>query len=152
MSYWNGTRWVDDESSARTSKPARIMSSRERRLRHAMGALSEGAMLSLIVVALISGTTMAGRGKGANNQAAANAGCSVDGTTVTATGLPTDQVLNFMVTDASGTTGWVLGWTDTGSWSEPVDARSGSTTYEFTSKTWGPNGSKYTVFASCSAG
>ena len=152
MAYWNGTRWLDDKSSARASTPARIMSSRERRTRHVLGALTEGAMLSLIVVALISGTTMAGRGKGAGNQAFANGGCTVDGSTVTGTGLPTDQVLNFMVTDGSGTHGWVLGWTDTGSWSEPVPARSGPTTYEFASKTWGPNGSKYTVFASCQAG
>jgi hypothetical protein len=151
MSYWNGARWVDDESPASASTPARIMSPRERRTRHVLGALTEGVMLSLIVVAMVSGTTMAGRGKGAGHQAVANAGCAVDGATVTGTGLPTDQVLNFMVTDGSGTTGWVLGWTDTGTWSEPVPARSGSTTYEFASKTWGPSGSKYTVFASCTA-
>jgi hypothetical protein len=69
---------------------------------------------------------------------------------VTGTGLPTDQALNFMVTDASGSWGWVLGFTDDGTWSVAVSAPNGAATYEFVSRTWGQNGSKYTVFAGCS--
>jgi hypothetical protein len=70
---------------------------------------------------------------------------------VQATGLPTDQVINFMVTDSSGTNGWVLGYTPDGTWSVNVAMPTGQTTYEFVSRTYGPNGSKYTVFADCSA-
>ncbi len=77
--------------------------------------------------------------------------CTVAGNVVSATSLPTDQLINFMVTDGSGTKGWVLGFTDDGTWSVNVPAQNGPTTYEFVSKTWGPNGSKYTVFSSCSA-
>lgn len=89
-----------------------------------------------------------GGGKGANASAAL---CSVADNTVHADGLPTDQVVNFMVTDSSGTSGWVLGFTDDGSWSVPVASPNGPTTYEFVSRTWGPGGSHYTTFASCSA-
>jgi hypothetical protein len=78
------------------------------------------------------------------------ASCSVSGNVVSATGLPTGEVINFMVTDASGTRGWVLGFTDDGTWNVYVPAPDGATTYEFASRTWGPNGSKYDVFASCS--
>jgi hypothetical protein len=88
-----------------------------------------------------------GNGHG-NNSDPAQASCSVSGDVVSATGLPTDQVINFMVTDASGTSGWVLGMSD-GTWSVSVPAQNGPTTYEFVSRTWGPNGSKYDVFASC---
>jgi hypothetical protein len=77
--------------------------------------------------------------------------CSVDGTVVTATGLPTDQVVNFMVTDGSGTDGWVLGTTWEGTWAVSVPTRNGWTKYEFASRTWGKNGAKYRVFASCAA-
>jgi hypothetical protein len=78
--------------------------------------------------------------------------CTVDGGIVSASGLPTDQVVNFMVTDASGTSGWVLGTTWEGTWVVTVPNRDGWTEYEFASKTWGKDGSKYRVFASCSAG
>ena len=102
-----------------------------------------GAMLCL---ALAAPTAEAGGRKPVSDPP-----CTVSGNVVSATGLPTDQVINFMVTDASGTKGWVLGFTDDGTWSVNVPAQNGPTTYEFVSKTWGPNGSKYTVFSSCSA-
>jgi len=76
--------------------------------------------------------------------------CSVSGSTVSAVGLPTGQVINFMVRDNTGTWGWVLGFTNDGKWVVSVPAPNGPTTYQFVSRTWGPNGSKYTVFASCS--
>jgi len=81
---------------------------------------------------------------------AAPASCAVSGSTVSAAGLPTDQVVNFMVTDGSGTSGWVLGFTTDGTWSVSVPAANGPTSYQFVSRTWGPNGSHYTVFATCS--
>jgi hypothetical protein len=77
------------------------------------------------------------------------ASCTVSGTTVTATGLPTTELVNFLQTNASGTTGWVLGYTPDGTWNVTVPAATASTTYQFVSKTWGPDGSKYTVFTSC---
>jgi hypothetical protein len=39
-------------------------------------------------------------------------------------------------------TGWVLGISDNGTWQVDVTPPTSSTTYEFVSKTWGPNGSK----------
>lgn len=91
-----------------------------------------------------------GNGKGNGNVTAA-ASCTVDGNVVTGSGLPAWELLNFMVKDASGAMGWVLGYTDTGSLAVTVPTRSGATTYEFVSRTWGPEGSHYTVYATCSA-
>jgi hypothetical protein len=104
------------------------------------------AFLAVTSVALAVTPTLAARGP-----KSADPPCTVSGNTVTAAALPTDQIINFMISDAGGTSGWVLGFTQDGSWSVDVPARSGSTTYEFVSRTWGPGGSKYTVFSSCSA-
>jgi hypothetical protein len=103
---------------------------------------------ALVVVIATPVTAFAGGKHGPN--AASTAGCTVSGNVVQASGLPTDQVINFMVTTSSGTTGWVLGFTPDGTWSVNVPAPTGPTTYEFASRTYGPDGSKYNVFASCS--
>jgi hypothetical protein len=102
---------------------------------------------AMVATALLTVPAVASAAK--HHSANAVAGCTVSGGTVSATGLPTDQVINFMVTDASGTSGWVLGFTPDGTWSVAVPAPNGATTYEFVSRTFGSNGSKYTVFASC---
>lgn len=78
------------------------------------------------------------------------ASCTVNGNVVTATGLPVDVLLNFIVDDANGGWGQVLGFSD-GTWSVNVPDRSGPTTYKFTSVTWGKDGSKFDVYAQCSA-
>jgi hypothetical protein len=104
---------------------------------------------AVLAVVAVPATAVAG-GKHGGNSAAAG-GCTVSGRVVSVTGLPTDQVVNFMVTTAAGTTGWVLGFTPDGTWSVDVPAADGATTYEFVSRTFGPAGSKYSVFASCSA-
>jgi hypothetical protein len=78
------------------------------------------------------------------------ASCSVEGNVVTATGLPVDVLLNFIVSDDNGGWGQVLGFSD-GTWSVSVPDRSGPTTYKFTSVTWGKDGSKFDVYAQCSA-
>lgn len=106
----------------------------------------------LTVLALAAAPALAGRGGNGNghwNEQVAGS-CTVEDNAVHATGLPTDEVVNFLVTDANGTWGWVLGFTDLGTWSVPIPAHDGPATYEFVSRTWGPNGSKYDVFASCS--
>jgi len=79
-----------------------------------------------------------------------NGSCVVAGTSVSATGLPTDQVINFLITDNAGTTGFVLGQTDDGTWTVTVPAPTSPTSYQFVSKTWGKDGSHYTTFAACS--
>jgi hypothetical protein len=86
----------------------------------------------------------------ARPRVAASASCAVAGPVVTASGLPTGEVINFMVTDSAGTRGWVLGFTADGTWAVSVPAANGPTTYQFVSRTWGPNGSHYNVFATCS--
>jgi hypothetical protein len=108
------------------------------------------AALAFAVAPALAGKGGNGNGHGGNS-APAPASCSVSGGVVSATGLPTDQLINFMVNDASGTWGWVLGFTDDGTWNVNVPAPNGATTYGFASRTWGPNGSKYDVFASCPA-
>ena len=141
MSFWNGTHWLAAEPA-----PARTPRRGARRLGGAMG-------VGLVMLLVLTGVAMAGKGnRNGHHSATATASCVLDGGAVTATGLPTGEVLNFMVTDPRGTWGWVLGFTDTGNWVEPVPAPAGPTTYEFASRTWGPNGSHYRVFASCSAG
>jgi hypothetical protein len=90
-------------------------------------------------------------GGGGGGNVTASGSCSVDGNVVTGTNLPNWTLMNFMVTDASGTTGWVIGYTDDGTRSIDVPGRTGATTYEFAGVTYGKDGAKYDVFASCSA-
>lgn len=92
-----------------------------------------------------------GGGNGNGNVTTSSGSCTFDGGVVTGTGLPTWTLLNFMITDGSGTTGWVLGQSDSGTWSVAVPDGNGPATYEFASRTWGADGSKYDVFASCSS-
>jgi hypothetical protein len=103
--------------------------------------------LAIVAAVVVVAPTLAA--KGGNKRG--DPPCTISGSTVSASGLPTDQVINFMISDNSGTSGWVLGYTSDGNWSVSVPAANGATTYEFASRTWGPNGSKYTTFASCSA-
>lgn len=91
----------------------------------------------------------------ARTRALAGSGtCSYANGSVTATGLPTGVVINFMEVDntTGSQTGWVLGISDNGNWSVDVTPPVSSTTYEFVSKTYGPDGSHFTVYASCTAG
>ena len=106
--------------------------------------------LVTIIVALAALAVSIPAAQARPRAAAAPASCTVSGTVVTATGLPTDQVVNFMVTDNTGTTGRVLGYTTDGNWSVTVPATNGPTSYQFVSRTWGPNGTHYTIFATCS--
>jgi hypothetical protein len=106
------------------------------------------AILGLVVAApAMSGKD--GNGNGNGNGGRESGSCTVDGTVVYGTGLPNWELMNFMVTDASGTSGWVIGFTDDGTRTIDVPDRTGPTTYEFTGETRGPDGSKYDVYASC---
>ena len=95
--------------------------------------------------------TSTGGGKGQGKNDPVSADCSFSNNVVTVTGLPVWTVINFLITDSSGGNGWVLGMTDDGTWAQSVPAPTGPTTYQFISSTWGPNGSKYSVYATCSA-
>ena len=98
-----------------------------------------------------SGNGGSGSGGGNGNVTTGSGTCTVDGNVVNGTGLPNWTLMNFMVTDSSGTTGWVIGYTDDGTRSIEVPDRTGQTTYEFTGVTYGKDGAKYDVIASCSA-
>lgn len=112
--------------------------------------LRRALVLALVTgVALLLPSPATAAKKGPNATSAAT--CAVDGTTVSASGLPTDEVINFMVTDSSGTYGWALGITWEGTWTLSVPVADEPTTYQFVSRTWGNDGSRYTVFAACSA-
>jgi hypothetical protein len=110
-------------------------------------------LATVIVVLAIGAAAPALAGKGGHGGGGGNVtsgSCTFSGDVVYGTGLPTDQVVNFMVTDSSGTWGFVLGYTHDGAWSVNVPTPTGPTTYEFVSRTFGPDGSKYNVFESCS--
>jgi hypothetical protein len=113
-----------------------------------MSKLLSIAGLAAIVAALIAAPTFAA--KGGHNAATSTSPCTVSDNVVYGSGLPTDQVINFMISDASGTRGFVLGFTHDGNWSVNVPAPSGPTTYAFVSRTYGPDGSKYNEFQTCS--
>jgi hypothetical protein len=144
MTYWDGNRWIPEG-------PPQPREPRRRAGRRLLGASTEAALITLLMFGLIAGTTLAAKGGNGNSPHRTMSTCTVNGNGVTGTALPTDQVLNFMVTEDGYTWGWVLGFAgDDGTWGVPVPDRSGPTTYEFASRTWGPNGTKYTVFSSCS--
>lgn len=143
MTYWNGSAWQAEPTS---------LPPRPKRARRLLGAATEAGLITTLIFGLIAGTTLAAKGGGGGGIANRTvATCQIEGNVVSTTGLPTDEVVNFMVTDASGTDGWVLGVTWEGWWTLTVPARTGPTTYEFVSRTHGPNGSKYDVYSRCSA-
>jgi hypothetical protein len=112
--------------------------------RKKIALLCAAAVCLAVALPLASGGTR-------TRQAAGAGSCTVSGNVVSATALPTNTVLNFFVTDADGKDGRVLGITWGGTWSVTVPDRTSRTTYEFASTTFGKNGSKYWVYASCSA-
>jgi hypothetical protein len=141
MTDWDGYRWVpESRPEPRRSGPARRL----------FGASAEAALITLLMFGLIAGTTLAAKGGNGGNPNREAATCLIDGDVVSTSGLPTDEVINFMVTDANGTWGQALGFTWEGNWSLNVPDRNGPTTYEFVSRTYGNGGSKYLVFSSCS--
>lgn len=144
MTYWDGTRWSPEPSPPTPQRP--------RLLGRLFGAGAEAVLITLLIFGLIAGTTLAAKGGNGTNRTREVAACSIDGNVVSTVGLPTYEVINFMLTDANGTTGWALGITWDGSWTLTVPERSGPTTYEFVSRTWGPSGTKYTVFSRCWTG
>lgn len=143
MTYWDGHRWIPEPAGG----PAQA-----RVGRRLLGATTEAALITLLMFGLIAGTTFAARGgNGGGNPHRSVSTCQIDGNVVTGTELPTDEVLNFMVTEDGDTWGWALGFAgDSGTWDVTVPDRGGPTTYEFASRTYGPNGTKYAVFATCS--
>src|SRR5688572_9740098 len=110
--------------------------------------LASAAVVALLASLSFASVASAGPRKQTNAEAAA--ACTVSGNVVTATGLPHDVILNFMMSDADGKYGWALGltWDGTGEWAVNVPDREGATTYEFVSETFGKGGSKYIVYAS----
>lgn len=73
--------------------------------------------------------------------------CVVDGTSVTATGLPTDELIYFFFTTDTVKQGQAIGFTDTGSFTVEVFPRDGETTYEFARA----QGNHYVVLSTCAA-
>ena len=144
MTYWDGTRWIPEDPHPARTRQGGV----GRRL---LGASTEAALITLLMFGFIAGTTLAARGGNGGNPNRVVGTCQIDGNVVSAGGLPTDEVINFMVTDGSGTWGWVLGISGGDYGATTVPDRTGPTTYEFASRTYGPHGAKYQVFATCSA-
>ena len=106
---------------------------------------------TIAALALAAAPALAGKGGNGSGSGSRDAACSVAGNVVTGSGLPNWTLMNFMVTDSEGTSGWVIGFTDDGSRSIGVPDRNGATTYEFTGETRGKDGTRYDVYASCNA-
>ena len=143
MTLWNGYEWVQDPPTP-PSRPQRGV--------RFLGAAAEAGIIVTLIFGLIAGTALAapGNGKGRGSATHTSPGsCEVADQVVSATGLPTDEVIKFMVTDGNGTVAWVLGMTPDGTRTVTVPTRIGPTTYEFVSRTYGNNGSKYRTFAAC---
>ena len=138
MTYWDGTRWIPED-------PPESRRRRNGAGRRLLGASTEAALITLLLFGLIAGTTLAAR-------PSAGGSCAVDGTTVHGWNLPNWELMNFMVTDTSGTSGWVIGMTDSGERWVTVPVAGGPTRYEFSGRTYGRNGLKYEVYASCTVG
>jgi hypothetical protein len=143
MTSWDGNRWIPEGPTQPRVEGRRLG-------RRFLGASAEAALVTLLMFGLIAGTALAAKGGGGSPHRTVS-DCTVAGNVVTGTGLPTDQVLNFMVTEDGYTWGWALGFAgESGTWGVSVPDRDGPTTYQFASRTWGAGGSKYTVFSSCS--
>ena len=131
--FWDGTRWVDEtQSPTRSSSPVTTW------------------IATLLMVALLPSLLLVATRVDARRPAgSATAQCSVSGDRVVATGLPNETLINLVVTDADGSWSWVLGSTDDGTWAVSVPARSGQTRYEFASRTFGREGTKYWTYTTC---
>jgi hypothetical protein len=113
MSFWTGTHWEPDAPPPTPARPSKR--------RHAIEAIAEGALLSLLVVGLIAGTAFAakgGNGRGGGHHAAAG--------TMTFTASP-DVVQSGDLFDVSGcgfdtTLGNVVVGFTGGSWGSPLDS------------------------------
>lgn len=107
-------------------------------------------MTGVVALVLAVGASAAAappEGKG-KNALTLSGTCAVDGTVVHATGLPSDEVINFWITNPDGGhDGWVLGYSSW--WHVNVPDRTGSTLYQFISRQKGKDGKQFTVFAEC---
>ena len=121
-----------------------------------MSRRSTRLVAAAICLAILSSGGMAyagpkGNGNGPDHRTPAGS-CVVDGNTVTGSGLPEDDLMNFWITEPDGSSwGWVLGVSGTGDWSVIVPDRTDYTTYEFISEQKGKDGKNYDVYARCAA-
>lgn len=110
-----------------------------------MKILKKMVLASLVVSLFMVFSPMTAAGTPVPNGGA----CSVSGGVVSATGLPTDRVINIFVTTDAGKEGWVLGFSDDGTWTTDISAFPAPGLVEFASKTYGNDGKKYRVYAAC---
>jgi hypothetical protein len=138
MSFWNGTRWVDETHQSPAPKPSR---------------LANWAGTGLMILAL-GAIAVPLQFAAAASHHAGTSGCSVNplsadiGETyvVSAWGIPTGIAVNLWITEAGVTTGSPLGSTPDGTFNlNEVSSTAGVTTYTFS----GPTKKNMTVYGSC---
>ena len=112
-----------------------------------IGRIARVALLVALILSVGAASASAAPKKGP--KAATIAGtCWVDGDVVHGSGLPSDEVINFLIIGPDGSQdGWVLGHSSW--WNVSVPERTGETLYQFISAQKGKDGRKYTVFAEC---
>ncbi len=138
MSFWNGTRWVDETTQSPAAKPSR---------------LANWAGTGLMILAL-GAIAVPLQFAAASSHHSTNSGCAVNplsadvGETyvVSAWGLPTGIAINLWVTENGVTTGSPLGSTGDGTFNLNESSQTaGVTTYAFS----GPTKQHMNVYGTC---
>jgi hypothetical protein len=139
MSYWDGTRWVQEEAAPSAPRPSRA-ANWAATAAMVVGLATVIAPLQLITAASHHGT---------------NSGCAVSPSSadvgeayvVSAWGLSTRTAINLWVTENGVTTGTPIGGTTDGTFALSLSSETaGVTTYTFS----GPTGKNMKTYGSCS--
>jgi hypothetical protein len=110
MAYWNGTHWEPADAAPQNSRPSRF--------RRTIEAVTEGVLLSLLVVALAAGTTFAGKGGGSLSatislsDGARAASVSGDVTVSVARSIPDNDPVMWVTTKCYDASGARVSWLD----------------------------------------
>jgi hypothetical protein len=139
MSFWNGTRWVEETTESPTAKPSR---------------LADWAATGLMILAL-GAVAVPLQFAAAASHHATSSGCNVSPSSadageihiINAWGLSTRTAINLWTTVGGVTAGEPLGGTTIGTFAISRSSQiAGVTTYTFS----GPTGNNMKIYGSCS--
>jgi hypothetical protein len=138
MSFWNGSRWVEETPAPQTQPPSRL----------ANWAGTGLMILALGAIAVPLQFVAAASHHTSSSACAVNPSSADVGETyvVSAWGIPTGIAINLWVTEAGVTTGSPLGSTPDGTFNlDEVTSTPGVTTYTFS----GPTKKNMTIYGTC---
>jgi hypothetical protein len=139
MSFWNGTRWVAEQSAPPASRPSRAATWA------ATAAMAIGLAALMAPLSFIAAASHNATASGCSvSPASADVGATY---VVSAWDLSTRTAINLWVTENGVTTGQPLGGTTDGTFSLNESSQTaGVTTYTFS----GPTGNNMKIYGSCS--